>query len=108
MTIMLRRSTLTQRTWVFLIALFILGGISWADTFDLSDDIPLSPNAVEQVLLIEETGEKVFLVLMLCALGIWCWTFCAPKVQTECSPVRLLFPPPSERPLYQRISSYRI
>ncbi len=60
---MLRSASQSRRTWVLLLALFILGGISWADTFDLSDDVllPSSLTVVQQAIVTaEESREDIF------------------------------------------------
>src|SRR2546429_9148209 len=67
---MLRKLPLRRRVWLFLLALLTLGGMCWADTFDLSDDIPLSQNTVEQALQPEEVTEQVLLLLELRAQAV--------------------------------------
>lgn len=105
---MLRTSSRSQRVWIFLAALLILGGMSLADTFDLTDDIPLSHNAVEQVLLSEEIREEIISVLVL---GTQTASFSAPAVPnllTVQVPGLFPFPLQSDLQLYQRFSTYRI
>ena len=105
---MLRASSRSQRVWIFLAALLILGGMSWADTFDLTDDIPLSPAGVEQVLLSEEIREEVISTLVLGAQTASFSTPTVPKLLTAQVLDLFLFPLQSDLQVYQRVSTYRI
>src|SRR2546422_4180806 len=78
---MLRKLPLRRRVWLFLLALLTLGGMCWADTFDLSDDIPLSQNTVEQALQPEEVNEQVLLLLELSAQAVRVVAPVAPSAQ---------------------------
>lgn len=82
--------------------------MSLADTFDLTDDIPLSHNAVEQVLLSEESREEIISVLVLGAQTASFSAPAVPHIQTVQVLGRLAFPLQSDLPLYQRFSTYRI
>jgi hypothetical protein len=104
---MFRNSAYRQRVWVLVLTLVILGVMSWADTFDLSDDLPPPLGTGEQVLLAEEVKEQVFLGLVLSAQVSW---FFAPVVLNvqALHTLGYLPPPQSDLQLYQRFSTYRI
>ncbi len=89
------------------LTLVILGVMSWADTFDLSDDLPPPLGTGEQVLLAEEVKEQGFLGLALSAQVTWC---CAPVVLNvqALHALGYLPAPQSDLQLYQRLSTYRI
>jgi len=88
------------------LTLVILGVMSWADTFDLSDDLPPPLGTGEQVLLAEEVKEQAYLGLVLSAHVSW---FFAPVVLNVQALHPLGCPPPqSDLKLYQRFSTYRI
>ena len=105
---MFRTLPLRRRVWLFLLALLTLGGMCWADTFDLSDDIPLSQNTVEQALQPEEVNEQVLLLLELSAQAVRVVAPVAPSAHTLPVFGCLLSHLQSELLLYQRISTYRI
>ena len=105
---MLRTLSLNQRVWVFLMALLILGGMSLADTFDLTDDIPLSQDITGQALLSEEIREEILWMLALSALAHSFSAPAAPNIQTVQVPGHLPLPLQTGLQLYQRVSTYRI
>lgn len=82
--------------------------MSWADTFDLTDDIPLSPNGVEQILLSEEIREEIISMLVLGAQGASFSAPAIPKLLTVQVFDLFLFPLQSDLQVYQRVSTYRI
>src|SRR2546421_246020 len=105
---MFRTLPLRRRVWLFLLALLILGGMCWADTFDLSDDIPLSQNTVEQALQPEEVNEQVLLLLELSAQAVRVVAPVPPEPPRL--PVFGCFPSHlhSDLQLYRPFSTYRI
>src|SRR2546425_10112870 len=105
---MLRTLPLRRRAWLFLLALLILGGMCWADTFDLSDDIPLSQNTVEQALQPEEVNEQVLLLLELSAQAVRAVAPVAPSAHTLPDFGCRLSHLQCALLLYQRISTHRI
>ena len=105
---MLRTLPIRRRVWLFLLALLTLGGMCWADTFDLSDDIPLSQNTVEQALQPAEANEQVLLLLELSAQAVRVLAPAAPSAHALPVFGCLLSHLQSELLLYQRISTYRI
>ena len=55
--IMLMKACAKKRAWVYLLALFLLGGMCWLDTLDLTDDVPLSQSLVLEQQAIEPEEE---------------------------------------------------
>jgi hypothetical protein len=100
--------TSNGRIWVLLLAWLFFVGLSWADTFDLSDDI-LLPVAVGQPIVDVETSEiKSDISLLVSVIALWT---CLPFLSEVEKPLflsRETWAPASETPLYQRLSIYRI
>ncbi len=101
---------LSQRVWILLLALFLLGGMCWLDTFDLSDDIPLPQplTVVQQTIVPAEENREDLLGLLHGHQAVWCVASFDPQSQILSVPRALSVPPPSDLPLYQRFSTYRI
>jgi len=101
---------LIQRVRILLLALIILGGMSWADTLDLSDDIPLSQplTVVQQAIVPTEEGREDLLGLMHGHQTVWCVASFVPQPQMLRVSGSLSVPPQSDLALYQRFSTYRI
>jgi len=106
---MLRKASALKRAWIFLLALFLVGGMCWLDTLDLSDDIPLTqPLTFEQQAIDPEESRAHVLGLVLGAQPLWYATLVIPQPQQlPVLSARLVLPPP-EPLLYQRFSIYRI
>lgn len=100
--------TRNGRIWLLLLAWLLFVGLSWADMFDLSDDIVL-PVAVGQAVVDAAASEiKSGISLLISMIAIW---ICLPLLSKVHKPVFLCSEtgsPISETPLYQRLSTYRI
>jgi hypothetical protein len=107
---MLRNMPLSQRVRTLLLALIVLGGMSWVDTLDLSDDIPLPQplSVVQQAIVPAEESREDLLDLVHGQQAVWCVATCVPQPQVLPVPGALSVPPQSEPPRYQRFSTYRI
>ena len=106
---MLRKWTTNGRIWILLLAWLLFAGLSWADTFDLSDDIIL-PTALGQPVLGEEATEIKSGICLLSSM-VAALSVCLPLISnTEKSPFLSLgaWSLPPDPPLYQRLSTYRI
>jgi hypothetical protein len=106
---MFSKLTANGRIWILLLAWLLFAALSWADTFDLSDDIVL-PTTVGQPVIEEEASEIkngiCLVVWMVAALSV-----CLPLVSHRVKSLILsseawLFI--SDPLLYQRFSTYRI
>src|SRR5439155_23867644 len=107
---MLRNMPLTQRVRLLRLALIVLGGMSWVDTLDLSDDIPLpQPLTVVQLAIVpaEESREDL-LGLVHGQQAVWCVATFVPQPHVLPVPGALSVSPQSKPPRYQRFSTYRI
>lgn len=95
---------------MFLLALFLLGGMCWLDTFDLSDDIPLPLplTVVQQVIVPAEECREDLLGLVHGHQGVWFVAPFVPQSQMLLVSSARFVSPPSDSPLYQRFSTYRI
>src|SRR5437660_11280824 len=80
---MLRNMPLSQRVRILLLALIILGGMSWADTLDLSDDIPLSQplTVVQQPIAPNEESREDLLGLVHGHQAVWVVASFVPQLQ---------------------------
>ena len=107
---MLRNMPLSQRVRMLLLALIILGGMSWADTLDLSDDIPLSQplTVVQQAIAPIEEGREDLLGLVHGHQAVWLVASFVPQPQMLRVSGSLSISPQSDLPRYQRFSTYRI
>src|SRR5712692_12084756 len=107
---MLRSVSQKRRVLVYLLALFLLGGMCWLDTFDLSDDIPLPLplTVMQQAIVFAEENREDLLGLMYGHQGIWFVTPFIPQSPRFPISTVLSVSPQSEPPLYQRFSTYRI
>jgi hypothetical protein len=105
---MFGRLTRNGRIWVLLLAWLFFVGLSWADTFDLSDDIVL-PVAAGQAIVDLETSEiKSNISILVAATALWT---CLPFLSVVEKPLLLAQETcavTSEIPLHQRLSIYRI
>jgi hypothetical protein len=107
---MLRNMPLSQRVRILLLALIILGGMSWTDTLDLSDDIPLSQplTVVQQAIEPDEESREDLLGLLHGHQAVWFVVSFVPQPQMFPVPRALSVSSQSDPPLYQRFSTYRI
>jgi len=107
---MLRNMPLTQRVRILLLALIVLGGMSWVDTLDLSDDIPLPQplTVVQQAFEPAEESRDDLLGLVHGQQAVWCVASFVPQPHMLPVPGALSVPLQSDLPLYQRFSTYRI
>ena len=107
---MLRNMPLSQRVRILLLALIVLGGMSWVDTLDLSDDIPLPQplTIVQQAIVPAEEGREDLLGLVHGQQAVWCVSSFVPQPRTLPVPGALSVLPQSDLPLYQRFSTYRL
>jgi len=107
---MLRNMPLTQRVRILLLALIVLGGMSWVDTLDLSDDIPLPQplTVVQQAFEPAEESRDDLLGLVHGQQAAWCVASFVPQPHMLPVPGALSVPLQSDLPLYQRFSTYRI
>jgi len=100
-----------QRATAFLVViLFLVGGMCWLDTLDLTDDVLPSQALMFglQAIEPEEEGRASLLSVVTGALVFWLVMavgspFLSPPSSHVCL-VSLL----SDRPLYQRLCTYRI
>src|SRR5712691_5228396 len=83
---MLRNMPLSQRVRILLLALIILGGMSWADTLDLSDDIPLSQplTVVQQAIAPNEESREDLLGLVHGHQAVWLVASFVPQPHASC------------------------
>ncbi len=107
---MLRNMPLSQRVRILLLALIILGGMSWADTLDLSDDIPLSQplTVVQQAIEPDEESREDLMGLVHGHQAVWFVVSFVPQPQMFPVSGALSVSPQSDPLLYQRFSTYRI
>ena len=101
-----------SRVWVLLLAWLLFDGLSWADTFDLSDDI-FWPAAISQAVKAEtsETKTGISLLVSICLLASMVTLGTIPLLsKAGNSPFLFLatWLPAFGIPLYQRFSTYRI
>jgi len=84
--------------------------MSWADTLDLSDDIPLSQplTVVQQAIEPDEESRDDLLGLVHGQQAVWFVASFVPQLQMLPVPGALSVSPQSDLPLYQRFSTYRI
>ena len=105
---MFTRLTHSGRIWILLLAWLLFVGLSWADTFDLSDDI-LLPVAVGEPIVDVETSEiKSDISFLVSVIALWA---CLPSLSEFEKPLflsRETWAPTFETPLYRRLSIYRI
>jgi hypothetical protein len=98
-----------QRAWLLFLVFFLVGGMCWLDSFDLTDDIPLSQRLqFEQQAIEPEEGREHLLSLVHGAPAVW---FVVPVASpSKILPISsaLFVSPQSDPPLYQRLSTYRI
>ena len=94
---------------MLLLALFLLGGMCWLDTLDLTDDVPLSkPFTYEQQVIEPEEGREHLLSLVQGAPAVWLVAPVVPPSKILAFSSARVVSPQSDRPLYQRLSTYRI
>src|SRR5437867_5600265 len=81
---MLRNMPLSQRVRMLLLALIVLGGMSWVDTLDLSDDIPLPQplTIVQQAIVPAEENREDLLGLVHGQQAVWCVSSFVPQPRT--------------------------
>ena len=103
---MFGKLTRNSRAQVLLLAWLLFDGLSWADTFDLSDDI-FWPAAIGQAVKPEtsETQTGISLLASMVTLGTIPLLF---KVGNSPFLSLATWLPISDTPLYQRFSTYRI
>ena len=109
---MIGKLTRNSRARVLLLAWLLFDGLSWADTFDLSDDI-FWPAAIGQAVKAEtsETKSGISLLVSICLLASMVTLGTIPLLsEVGNSPFLSLatWLPTSDTPLYQRFSTYRI
>jgi hypothetical protein len=86
----------------------IFVGLSWADTFDLSNDI-LTPAMLGQAIVEADSDEfKSGMCLFPSALGGPSFLAVMSGVESFPRVFSVSSPPISDPPLYQRLSTYRI
>ena len=99
-----------QRATVFLVAIFLLGGVCWLDTLDMTDDVLQSQPLMIglQAIEPEEEGRDFLLSFVTAALAFWLLSAVSSSFQSSpCSNAGLVSLP-SDRPLYQSFCTYRI
>ena len=109
---MFGKLTRNSRAGVLLLAWLLFDGLSWADTFDLSDDI-FWPAAIGQAVKAQtsETKSSISLLVSICLLASMVTLGTIPLLfKVGNSPFLSLatWLPTSDTPLYQRFSTYRI
>ena len=109
---MFGKLTRNSRAGVLLLAWLLFDGLSWADTFDLSDDIFWSA-VIGQAVKPEtsETTSGISLLVSICLLASMVTLGTIPLLfKVGNSPFLSLatWLPTSDTPLYQRFSTYRI
>lgn len=107
---MMRSMFFVQRAVrLLLVIIFLLGGVGWLDTLDLTDDVPLTqPLTIGQQVVESEEGREYLRNVLDGALAFRVVPPVVSPVQSlSCSRARLVSPP-SDRPLYQRLCTYRI
>ena len=109
---MFGKLTRNSRARVLLLAWLLFDGLSWADTFDFSDDI-FWPAAIGQAVKAEtsETKSGISLLVSICPLASMVTLGTIPLLsKVRNSPFLFLatWLPTSDTPLYQRFSTYRI
>ena len=109
---MFGRLTRNRRARVLLLAWLLFDGLSWADTFDFSDDI-FWPAAIGQAVKAEtsETKTGISLLVSICLLASMVTLGTIPLLsKAGNSPFLFLatWLPAFGIPLYQRFSTYRI
>ena len=95
---------------MLLLTVIILGGMTWADTLDLSDDIPLSLSlaVVQQAIEPDERNFEHLLDLVQDGQAVAFLTPCIPQSRMPAvSGARFVFLQ-SDLSLYRRFSTYRI
>ena len=105
---MFDKLTHNGRIWILLLAWVIFVGLSWADTFDLSDDI-LTPVMLGQAV-VETDSDEFKNGMCLFPSALVGPSFLAVMSEVESFPrvFAVSTPPISDPPLYQRLSTYRI
>ena len=94
---------------LLLVVIFLLGGVGWLDTLDLTDDMLVAqPFTVGQQVVEPEDGREYLQNLYNGALTSWLVTPVVSPVQNLPCSSALLVLPPSDRPLYQRLCTYRL
>ena len=100
-----------QRATAFLVViLFLVGGMCWLDTLDLTDDV-LLPQALMyglQAIEPEEEGRALLLSFVTGALVFWLVTAVGSSFHGPPSSHAYLVSLLSDRPLYQMLCTYRI
>ena len=99
-----------QRATGLLVVIFLLGGVCWLDTLDLTDDVLQSQPLMFGLQAIEpEEEDRDFLLSFVTgALAFWLVSAVSSSFQSpRCSLARLVSLP-SDRPLYQSFCTYRI
>ena len=106
---MFRISDIQRAARLLLVVIFLLGGVGWLDTLDLTDDILVGqPLTVGQQVVEPEDVREYLQNLYNGALTSRLVTPVVSPVQNlPCSSARLESPQ-SHRPLYQRLCTYRI
>lgn len=96
-----------QRAAAFLVIIFLLGGVCWLDTLDLTDDIQLTqPFAFGQQGVEPEDAREY--LLGQTALMVWFVAPLAPAPQPHGCLAVELDSAACHRPLYQSLCTYRI
>jgi hypothetical protein len=102
-------SFIQRAAGLLLVVIFLLGGVGWVDTLDLTDDVPLTqPLTVAQQVVEPEEGREYLRNVLDGALAFRMVPPVVSPVQgLSCSSARLVSPQP-DRPLYQSLCTYRI
>ena len=99
-----------QRATGLLVIMFLLGGVCWLDTLDLTDDV-LQSHALMfglQAIEPEEEGRDFLLSFVTGALAFWLVSAVSSSFQSSPCSNAPLASLPSDRPLYQSFCTYRI
>ncbi len=106
---MFSRLNAKDRIWILLIAWILFTGLGVADTFDLSDDIVL-PTALEQPALAPASAEERKPHALILNVFLYRGEFDPLSLirESDVSPFFSIPFTPSDIPLYQRHSVYRI
>ncbi len=98
-----------QRAIGLLVIVFLLGGVCWLDTLDLTDDVLGAQQLMLGLQAIEaEEGQELLLSFVTGALAIWLISTAGWPFQSRSCSLTHVVSLPSDRPLYQRLCTYRI
>jgi len=99
-----------QRATGLLAIIFLLGGVCWLDTLDLTDDVLQSQPLMFGLQVIESEEEDRDLVLSSVsgALAVWLVSTVGLSLHSPPFPLARLVSLVSDRPLYQSFCTYRI